>query len=493
MTQKKGNKGLRFFKNEQTEHVEEKIETSEQKSDDNIEKTTGTAERKAKRAKRRKKKIVISLSIIVGLVFLLATGVFALYMIAVSTPPEQTGERLDTDEMSEFYGERYEGVFTFLIFGIDDTRSDTIMTATFDTMKQTLNVVSIPRDTIVNVPWHVKKANSIIATMNQRYRGEENRREMAMDATVAKFADILGYEVDFWVVVEMDALIALVDAIGGVEFYVPVDMRYNDPFARPPLNINFRQGLQHIDGASARELLRFRGFADGDIGRIRSQQSFLMTAIDQIIANIGIRQVPDLVAIFLNQVDTNVSLDNLVWFGREFLRMDAENISFKTAPGNYNDHVNGLSYVSLLVDEWVDMINTYLNPFDEDIVATDLSILTRDANRRFFVTNGVFAGNPSWGMGGDTVAEQAQTDEADNAGAGSAEDNLEATNGESEQAQQAEDGAEPLEPDEGVSEAPQQNEDSQETLQQDQDELETQNTTQPSSGSPYDDLPSHLM
>ncbi|MDR1299860.1 MAG: LCP family protein, partial [Oscillospiraceae bacterium] len=80
---------------------------------------------------------------------------------------------------------RRKGVYTFLVLGMDDGNgnTDTFMTATLDTVNYTLNVVNIPRDTLVNVPWYVKKINSIYGS---------RKIEGAIDG----LADILGYNVD---------------------------------------------------------------------------------------------------------------------------------------------------------------------------------------------------------------------------------------------------------------------------------------------------------
>jgi len=287
--------------------------------------------------------------------------------------------------------------FTFLILGTDDgANTDAIMVATFDTEEGTLDIVHIPRDTMVNVPWSIKRANSIYANMRRQNRDAENPMEATMQATIEKFADILGFEVDFWVLLNLRSLSRLVDAVGGVDFYVPVNMNYRDAYAG--LHINFRRGMQHINGRQASELLRFRSFGSGDLGRINVQQQFLTAAVEQILANRNNINVTELARIFLEYVQTDLddNITELIWMGNQFLRLNSEDVNFMTMPV-YNDWVAGASYVSVSLDAWLEMLNDRINPFAEDIAAENLSILTRGPDRRLFITDGNWNFNQSWG------------------------------------------------------------------------------------------------
>jgi len=291
--------------------------------------------------------------------------------------------------------------FTFLVLGTDDSDAltDVIMAASFDADSYTLNVVNIPRDTLVNVSWNVRKANSILPNSLIQTRGqEENRQERTMELTIDHFANILGFEVDFYIRVDMRAFIRLVDSIDGVEFNIPRTMSHEE-FAQ-----TYRPGLQHLSGRQALDIVRFRGFADGDIGRISTQQDFLTAAVQQILARSDSIRYRDLISIFLNYVETDLTVGNLIYLSRAFLRMDAENVHFETMPGNYNDRINGLSYVTIYVDEWLELLNERLNPFEDDIMREELSILTRGADRRLIVTDGNFSGNPQWGQPGRASA-----------------------------------------------------------------------------------------
>lgn len=290
---------------------------------------------------------------------------------------------------------------TLAILGMDDGfgNTDTIMVATFDATEYTLNVVSIPRDTLVNVSWPVKKANAMYAYGK-------------IDGVMDGLTDLLGYRVDKYVKISLKAFSKLVNAIGGVYFDVPKNMDYEDPSQN--LYIHLRAGPQTLDGSKALQLVRARKnvWATGDIGRIEMQQAFLKAAIRQILEKKDTIKISTLIDIFLNDVDTNLTEGNLAWYAKELLKMDADNVSFDILPANYNDVVNGDSYCTIKVPEWLEIINTKLNPFDHEIKEEDLSILTRGADGKLYVTDGNWAGKKSWGSGGSSSSARSGSPES---------------------------------------------------------------------------------
>jgi len=278
--------------------------------------------------------------------------------------------------------------YTFLLVGMDDGNgnTDTIMTATFDTSDYTLNIVSIPRDTLVNVSWSVKKINSYY-----------NRG--GIDATMEGVGKLLGYMPDFYVCVDMEAFVTLVDEIGGVWFDVPQNMYYVDEFQG--LYIDFDKGYQLLNGEDALKVMRFRRYGNADIGRINTQQQFLLTVCGQLMENMDSLSISTLAEVFLNHVETSLDYGEVIWLAQEFFKMDFENIDFHTMPADYYDDIyhGGAwnSYVTVYVDEWIDMVNEYLNPFDDPVELRNLDILTRNSSGYIYPTTGVYAGRESWG------------------------------------------------------------------------------------------------
>ena len=359
------------------------------------------------------KKIVIVLVLIMAVILGAVVFAYFYFKSAISNAPDMRAnprgeERLDVAGTENILrpgqGAGSSGIvrntnkYTFLVLGADqgEYNTDVIMVVTFDAAVHKLDVVNIPRDTLVNVSWNTKKANSLLANMRAKHRGEEDSESKALQSTIGQFAGVLGFETDYWVLVNLQAFVSLIDAIDGVDFYVPVNMNYDDRAGG--LSIHYSEGTHHLSGQQAVEVMRYRaGYSSGDIGRIGTQQSFLKSAAQQILEKKGSLSVIDLARIFLSNVKTDLKLDDLIWFGYEFMKLDADDIGFHMLPGNFSDSFRGNSYVSIYVDEWLEIVNNILNPFDCEIKAGDVSILTRGPDKRLYVTDGNRQGDASWG------------------------------------------------------------------------------------------------
>ena len=156
-----------------------------------------------------------------------------------------------------------------------------------------------------------------------------------IDGLIDAIKDITGFTVDNYMIVDLEAFVALVDAIDGVEFDIPIDMNYDDPVQ--DLHIHFSAGTTYLYGEDAVKVVRFRqnndgtGYPRADIDRIATQQAFLKTVmakclkLDSLITNID-----DYANIFMTYVDTDLTLGNLVWYGQQVLGIGLENINFHT-------------------------------------------------------------------------------------------------------------------------------------------------------------------
>lgn len=341
--------------------------------------------------KTRGGKVLRTLSLILVVIFALGAGALAAFNIFV-TPPEVNGpEAIATDkdhaepstseELPEVTDEqgvdengRLEGMYTFLIAGEDREAggTDVIMIGRLDTYNHELNLMSIPRDTLVDVPWETRKANSY----KNMYQYLDEDYDEYIDAMIDGMKELIGFEVDSYVAVDLNGFVALVDAVGGVEFDVPQNMKYSDPAQK--LYIDLVAGDQTLDGEEAMQLVRYRRYTDGDLERINVQHDFLMALADQLISPSTLSIIDELVTIFEENVDTDMNYSNLLWYAKEFIGLDTEDIHFYTA--DTSEYVNAGSYRTLNVDEWIDQINEYINPYDKDITVGQLNILTQDKN-----------------------------------------------------------------------------------------------------------------
>ena len=186
-------------------------------------------------------------------------------------------------------------------------------------------------------------------------------------------SDQLGIPVDYTVSVDLTGFEALVEAIGGVNFDVPIDMDYDDPIQN--LSIHFKKGVQYLNGADAMRVVRFRhnndgsGYGSEDIGRMQTQQNFLKAVAQQTLTLSNVDKVGEFAKIFQQYVDTDLSLGNLAWLGKEAISMGVDKISFSTLPNEWRS-----PYIYLDPDATLELVNQYLNPYVEDRTMEDLDI-----------------------------------------------------------------------------------------------------------------------
>ena len=264
--------------------------------------------------------------------------------------------------------ERKERFHTILLGGLDDENggSDTNLLVAVDAKNGKIDVISLPRDTLLDVSWPVKKLN------NAYHHG-------GFTQTMTEVSRLLGIPVDHYVTVDLRAFVELVDAIEGVDFEIPVEMDYDDP--EQDLHIHFPAGLRHLDGKEALEVVRWRqnndgtGYATADIGRIGTQQAFLMAVARQTLQLSNWDKIGAMAEIFQEWVETDLKLSNLIWVGEQALTAGSDNIAFHTLPGDGAGWYKGGSYYVLDPEATLEMVNTYLNPYQQDLTMDDLDIL----------------------------------------------------------------------------------------------------------------------
>ena len=329
-------------------------------------------------AKRRPERLVVTL---LSLLFL-STAVFATVKYVFRAPeldtdkpvvtPDGTAstdaDRTDTDEPDAPGRTRREYCYNILVSGLDDDNggSDTNILVRFDVPNKRIDLVSLPRDTLLHNEYRNNKLNFAYA---------KGGTELLME----QIENLLGIPVDFYVTVNLKGFIAMVDQIDGVDFDIPINMDYDDPYQ--DLHIHFSAGMQHLSGAEAMEVVRFRhnndgtGYGTEDIGRIGTQQAFLKAVAKQLLQIGNVKNIPALVDIFYTYVKTDLTTGNLVWLGNEALNIGTENIHFATLPGDGSGYYNKQSVYVLDAQATCDLVNEALNPYNEALTLEDMDIL----------------------------------------------------------------------------------------------------------------------
>ncbi len=289
------------------------------------------------------------------------------------TSDHQQGSNSNSGTDEEPVRQRRKNCFTILVSGHDDDNggSDTNILVMVDPDQGEINAVSIPRDTLINTSWNIPKINAAYNVGG-------------VERLCQELSNLLGIPVDYYVAVDLEGFVELVDAIGGVNFEVPVDMNYDDPTQN--LHIHFSKGMQYLNGEDALKVLRWRqnnepnsGYPNGDIGRIQTQQDFLITVARQMLSSLSLDMLNTYADLFVQYVDTELTVGNLVWLGQQLLTIGMDNVHFYTLPGEgqyltTDDFWDG-SYYVLDAQAALELVNDAFNPYDQPLTLEDMDIL----------------------------------------------------------------------------------------------------------------------
>ena len=263
---------------------------------------------------------------------------------------------------------RKEGVSTVLLAGTDSDglRTDTIMLLYMDSDGGILGLLSIPRDTLVYGGYSVPKINSAY--------GWAGCGEAGMSELLDRVQELIGYRPDSYVLIEMQTLVDLVDLMGGVEYDVPMDMQYSDPYQ--DLVIDLHAGPQTLNGEQAIGLLRFRsGYAMADLQRVQVQRDFIQAAVSQWSSASNVWRLPQALSLVQEEALTDLDKSNLMWLIYSFLGVDLDQAVTETLPGAGANFSSGSYYVADPA-QVLALLNRSFNIYEQDLTADMLNIRT---------------------------------------------------------------------------------------------------------------------
>ena len=324
-----------------------------------------------------------------------AGGSYLLKIRAPELPSKGDGSKNNNTEQTDGidYGDgvrpkaggerKSKDFYTVLILGRDTGgggNTDTMLLASYDVTNQKATVMSIPRDTMVNVPWDIKKINSVY-----NYYGGGDK---GIQALYKEIAQLVGFEPDYQVVLEWDAVGEIVDAMGGVYYDVPRNMNYDDPYQ--DLHIHQTKGYRKLSGSDVMQVLRYRhdndmryGYPDGDLGRIKTQQTLLKAMIEQLLQLKNVTKIGDFARAVKNNVTSDLTFEEMLWFGSQAVMggLTIDSVNFVTMPNTgkmvYSRSIGGmLSYVVPNAQELLNLVNNELSPFVETFTMRDLDIMS---------------------------------------------------------------------------------------------------------------------
>lgn len=296
--------------------------------------------------------LVISVMIIATLVAFCAS--------ALARPAQRSVESATVGE-----GRR---AYTFLITGRDRVAdlADVIMLAVFDTDAHKIRIVQIPRDTYFNyTDRDYKKINGALSACG------------GAAGFSCRVGEALGVPVDFYVSIDLDAFVEIVDLIGGVEINVPRDMEYTDPYQN--LTVRLSKGRQTLDGERAMQFVRFRsGYIRGDISRMDAQKIFVAALAKKLSETKNPVTLCNIFKTFSGRAKTNLSEKDYLYFAYHFLQCEREDISFVTAPGeDVQSEASGAWYYILSRDAMTELLQKelgFVSDFDKRSKFVDKSV-----------------------------------------------------------------------------------------------------------------------
>jgi LCP family protein required for cell wall assembly len=211
-----------------------------------------------------------------------------------------------------------------------------------------INIVSIPRDTLIEINNKNRKINEAHAIGGVGY---------LIDAA----EKLLDVKINYYSKLDYQGFRKIIDTIGPIEMKINRKMDYDD--AAQNLHIHFNKGeTVKLDGEKAEEFFRWRknndgtGLVLGDLDRIENQHLFVQKVIDKFKSPIIVAKMPAVLSTISKYVETNMRPEDIVKYGYLFAKTDKNNISMSTLRGD-TEYIQGISYVVYDEKQNTDILN----------------------------------------------------------------------------------------------------------------------------------------
>ncbi len=250
-------------------------------------------------------------------------------------------------EFEELDRTKPNGVKNVLVLGTDKSGllSDVIMLFSLNQKNDTINLVSVPRDTKVSVNGKNMKITEVYGLGGEKL-------------SIQKIKEIVGVPIHDYIIFNFTAVEDIVNALGGIDFYVPQNMYYTDP--EQGLYINLKKGQQILNGDKAIQLLRFRGYAMADIQRNAVQQDFIKAVFEQKATMSYFVKIPEIYGIVNENIVSSMSLSDITKYASALGKM--ENPKFESFEMPYTI---SNPYVLVKNPEARELFDTYFNDNEE--------------------------------------------------------------------------------------------------------------------------------
>ena len=287
-----------------------------------------------------------------------------LYPLLTGSSEEDEVKAPITEEQKAAFA---SGKITVLMMGSDrregeeQSRSDTLMVAFVDLDQKQIRLLSMPRDTYVTIP-----------TTGEQTKINHSYAYGGVDLVKQTLESNFGIKCDYYMDVDFQGFIDVIDALGGITLDVPRDMYYPDE------GIDLTAGVQDLDGSKALQFCRFRSDGQGDLGRIDRQQAFLVAMKEKMFSAGTLLKIPDICSAVMENMQTDFTGTQIL----QILLQLKNGVDFQTyQPDNIPEYKDDISYV-FMTDKGQKLIDALIT-FGEipaDIEATTDKIdITPDA------------------------------------------------------------------------------------------------------------------
>ena len=353
--------------------------------------------RRSKAKKKKKTPMWLPLAVTLAVVAVISgVVIYAASMVnkvEENIKPEENAASL-VEEIQTL--EEYKGdVVNILVCGIDyeegrayssdgtnDGMTDMILYCQFDIKGGALRMLQIPRNSLV-----ATKGRKVNLSNGKTYAVSNyqiNSVALSNGGNIAALAEVIYDQyklpIDYYVTIDMQALVEMVDNFGGIEVYIPHDMS----FAGSAL----KQGYRNLDGSAAEFFVRCRhgeGYSNSDIDRLNMQRYFY-AGLFKRVRSMGITDVlSQLDLVFSNYIHTDMDLTTIAKMLVSFTRIDSANIMLAQTPvfmGVPNvgktDSFDGYSCVVPDAGSIAELLNTYFRNYTGPVSAEELNLVTND-------------------------------------------------------------------------------------------------------------------
>lgn len=330
------------------------------------------------RNKKRKRKMANSKKVMIGI-----GGVLALILILGVVAVATFLGKIRNDGVMEATVPAPDQPVNILILGFDVgdpeqvenydiKRTDTIMVAQYDPKEKDLDLVSIPRDTLI-------KENGKNYKINAAYQkgGDEKIKKLV--------ENMLAIEVNYIFKIDYNAFRQFIDAIGGIEMEIERDMYYDD--ITQDLHIRFTKGtVEHLDGKKAEEFFRWRknndgtGLVNGDIDRIENQHKLIQKVVEKCTSPSIVLKVPSIIDAVASNIQTNMPSSKILSYALDVVKIDTSTFKMWTAEGDFKD-IAGQSYVVFNKDYNQELLDALHKSGDKSVDKSKVGVMVLNGTK----------------------------------------------------------------------------------------------------------------